>query len=53
LIGLALSNKATISSAIVTMITAICGSHCLVLDQRPLGAALDVGLFFIEDRMTG
>jgi hypothetical protein len=53
LIGLALINKAAITSAIVTRITAICGSYCLVFDQRPLGAALDVGLSFIEDRMTG
>ena len=35
------------------MICRMLGSHCLVFDQRPLGAALDVGLSFIEDRMTG
>src|SRR5262249_40391111 len=55
LVGLALSGKAAIASAMVTMITAIpqsvaCyGSHCLVFDQRPLGAAHNVGLSLIEE----
>src|SRR5262249_46657641 len=44
LVGLALSDKAAISSAVVTMMPAIrslakcCGGHCLVFDQSPLGS---------------
>jgi hypothetical protein len=47
-----LSDNAAISSALVTMITAIrwfvacCGRNCLVFDQRTLGAAFESGLSF-------